>query len=143
MKIFIFQHLHQYLPMKEKNTNEDMKIIKVSCGEAHIIVLNNKKRSLQLGFSSNGQLGLGFCVDSFEVGTGLSKSRIFTPQKIKTFDNLAKIRDIRCGKTFNMFITTDGALYSCGVNDLIFNQVNQNLHQEIILKIKIFNVKIL
>ena len=107
------------VPMKENRiTNEDMKIIKVACGEAHNIVLNDKKEVYSWGFGSNGQLGLGFCEDSFEIGTGLSKSRIFTPQKIKTFDNLAKIRDIQCGKTFSMFISEDGALYSCGVNDL-------------------------
>ena len=110
------------IPIRENHkTKEDMKITKISCGEAHSIILNNKKEVYSWGFGSNGQLGLGFCEDSFELGTGLSKSRIFTPQKIKAFDNLEQkvlISDIQCGKTFSMFIDTKGGLYSCGVNDL-------------------------
>ena len=50
-----------------------MKIVRISCGEAHTIVLNNKNEVYSWGFGSNGQLGLGFCEDSFEIGKGLSK----------------------------------------------------------------------
>jgi alpha-tubulin suppressor-like RCC1 family protein len=102
------------VPMK----NNDMKIIKISCGEAHTIVLNNKKEVYSWGFGSNGQLGLGFCEDSFELGTGLSNSRIFTPKKIESFQKKILINDIQCGKTFSMFVDTNGKLYACGVNDL-------------------------
>ena len=106
------------IPMKYKKTNEDMKIIKIACGEAHTLALNDKREVYSWGFGSNGQLGLGFCEDSFEMGTGLSKSRVFTPKKIKTFENKSLISDIQCGKTFSMFISNIGELYSCGVNDL-------------------------
>jgi alpha-tubulin suppressor-like RCC1 family protein len=99
------------------NIGEQTKITNISCGEAHTIVLNSKKEVYSWGFGSNGQLGLGFCEDSFELGTGLSKSRIFTPKKIQTLQN-KKISDIQCGKTFSMFIDSSGGLYSCGVNDL-------------------------
>jgi len=102
---------------QDKDIQDSMRIIKISCGEAHTIVLNSKKEVYSWGFGSNGQLGLGFCEDSFEVGTGLSKSRIFTPKKITTFENV-KISDVQCGKTFSMFIDSNGGLYSCGVNDL-------------------------
>jgi len=106
------------IPMKpEINNQEQTKIIKISCGEAHTIAIDSKKEVYSWGFGSNGQLGLGFCEDSFEVGTGLTKSRIFTPQKIKTLQK-KKISDIQCGKTFSMFIDSNGGLYSCGVNDL-------------------------
>ena len=106
------------VPIKNENPNENMKIVRISCGEAHTIVLNNKNEVYSWGFGSNGQLGLGFCEDSFEIGKGLSKSRIFTPKKIKSFENKTLINDIQCGKTFSMFISTNGELYSCGVNDL-------------------------
>ena len=106
------------VPIKYKKTNGDMKIIKISCGEAHTIVLNDKREVYSWGFGSNGQLGLGFCEDSFEIGSGLSKSRIFTPQEIRTFENKTLITEIQCGKTFSMFISNIGELYSCGVNDL-------------------------
>ena len=76
------------------NIGEQTKITKISCGEAHTIVLNSKKEVYSWGFGSNGQLGLGFCEDSFEIGTGLSKSRIFTPKKIQTLQN-KKIISIR------------------------------------------------
>jgi alpha-tubulin suppressor-like RCC1 family protein len=102
---------------QDTNLEEPMKIIKIACGEAHSIVLNSKKEVYSWGFGSNGQLGLGFCEDSFELGTGLSKSRIFTPKKIQALHN-QKISDIQCGKTFSMFIDSNGGLYSCGVNDL-------------------------
>ena len=103
------------VPMNKSN---DMKIIKISCGEAHTIVLNDKNEVYSWGFGSNGQLGLGFCEDSFELGTGLSNSRIFTPKKIESFEKDVSIKDVQCGKTFSMFIDKFGALYSCGVNDL-------------------------
>ena len=99
------------------NIGEQTKITKISCGEAHTIVLNSKKEVYSWGFGSNGQLGLGFCEDSFELGTGLSKSRIFTPKKINALQN-KKISDIQCGKTFSMFLDSNGGLYACGVNDL-------------------------
>ena len=107
------------VPLKENNNfNKNMKIKKVSCGEAHTMALNDKNEVYSWGFGSNGQLGLGFCEDSFELGEGLSKSRVFTPQKIKTFENKTLINDIECGKTFSMFISSKGELFSCGVNDL-------------------------
>ena len=106
------------VPINNNNNIEDQtKITKISCGEAHTIVLNSKKEVYSWGFGSNGQLGLGFCEDSFEIGTGLSKSRIFTAKKIQSLQN-KKISDIQCGKTFSMFIDSNGGLYACGVNDL-------------------------
>ena len=106
------------IPLRQNMDKEEPMIItKIACGEAHTIVLNSKNEVYSWGFGSNGQLGLGFCEDSFEVGTGLSKSRILTPKKIQALQN-KKITDIQCGKTFSMFIDSDGGLYSCGINDL-------------------------
>ena len=86
------------VPLKENNNfNKNMKIIKVSCGEAHTMALNDKNEV---------------------YSWGLSKIRVFTPQKIKTFENKTLINDIECGKTFSMFISSKGELFSCGVNDL-------------------------
>ena len=79
-------------------------ITKISCGEAHSLALTNNNIVYSWGFGSNGQLGLGFCEDSFEPGTGLTKSRIFTPHLVKGLDE-EKIIDVKCGKTFSMFIS--------------------------------------
>ena len=111
---------------------EDIKIKKISCGEAHSLALTEKGKVYSWGFGSNGQLGLGFCEDSFEPGQGLLKSRIFEPQLINNFKdysktmtnvsnyncNNIKIKDIQCGKTFSLFINTTNNLYACGINDL-------------------------
>ena len=106
-----------------KNHKISENFIKIGCGEAHSIALNNKGKVYSWGFGSNGQLGLGFCEDSFEPGSGLFKSRRFTPEIINYLKD-EKIIDIKCGKTFTMFINDKNELYACGVNDL--NQLGLN-----------------
>ena len=130
---------------------EDIKIKKISCGEAHSLALTEKGKVYSWGFGSNGQLGLGFCEDSFEPGQGLLKSRIFEPQLINNFKdyskamtnvsnyncNNIKIKDIQCGKTFSLFINTTNNLYACGINDL-----NQLGFKDIEPKENLFNPEI-
>ena len=89
-------------------------ITKISCGEAHSIAMTNFGGLYSWGFGSNGQLGLGFCEDSFEPGKGLVKSRRMIPEKI----NITGIKDIQCGKTFTMLINKENKLLACGNNDL-------------------------
>ena len=91
-------------------------VIAISTGEAHSVALCDSGRVYAWGFGSNGQLGLGFCEDSFEPGTGLTKSRILLPQMVHTFTD--EVKDVQCGKTFTMMITKNNQLYGCGVNDL-------------------------
>ena len=99
--------------MKDKNIN----IIKISCGEAHSLALTNNGKVYSWGFGSNGQLGLGFCEDSFEPGEGLKNSMRYKPVKVEALDE-EKICNIKCGKTFSMFVDNKGELFACGVNDL-------------------------
>ena len=112
------------------NNNEDLEenddfIIKISSGEAHSIALSNKGNVYSWGFGSNGQLGLGFCEDTFEPGLGTQLSRKFTPQYIKNLEN-ENIIDINCGKTFSMFISDKKEIFACGVNDLNQLGINDN-----------------
>ena len=97
--------------------NRDINIIKISCGEAHSLALSNEGKVYSWGFGSNGQLGLGFCEDSFEPGEGLKNSMRYKPEKVESLAE-DKICDIRCGKTFSMFVDSKGELFACGVNDL-------------------------
>ena len=108
-------------------TKNNIEIVKISSGEAHSLALNNKGKAYSWGFGSNGQLGLGFCEDFFEPGEGFIKSRIFEPQLINNFkDNKPnnsnkkniEIKEIKCGKTFSMFINENSELFACGNNDL-------------------------
>ena len=112
--------------------DNNIKISQISCGEAHSLALNNKGNIYSWGFGSNGQLGLGFCEDCFEPGQGLVNSRIFEPKLIQIFRDYntknneissynyskIKINEIKCGKTFSMFISEDKSLFACGINDL-------------------------
>ena len=120
---------------KTKNDGEinEINIIKISCGEAHSIALSNDGKVYSWGFGSNGQLGLGFCEDSFEPGEGLKNSMRYTPQKIEEINDEI-ICKVKCGKTFSMFINNKGELFACGVNDL-----NQLGIQEIPSKDHLFN----
>ena len=91
-------------------------IKKIVSGEAHSIALTKEGKCYSWGFGSNGQLGLGFCEDSFEPGYGMSKSRVLEPKLIENFDNVI---DISSGKTFSMFINEKNELFACGINDLL------------------------
>jgi hypothetical protein len=81
----------------------NIKIKKISCGEAHSIALDNSGKVYGWGFTSNGQLGIGICEDSFEPGQGMMRCRINLPQVIEVEGN--KVIDVQCGKTFSTFIT--------------------------------------
>ena len=99
------------------NENYEENIIKISCGEAHSLALTDEGKVYSWGFGSNGQLGLGFCEDSFEPGEGLKNSMRYTPEKLEEIND-ENVVEIKCGKTFSMFINNRGDLYACGVNDL-------------------------
>ena len=127
-------HINKNLMTKSKNNineirknmeieeNDDF-IVKIACGEAHSIVVNDKGKVYCWGFGSNGQLGLGFCEDTFEPGYGTHSCRKFTPQYINHLEN-DNIIDIHCGKTFTMFINDKKEIFGTGVNDL--NQLGIN-----------------
>jgi alpha-tubulin suppressor-like RCC1 family protein len=82
---------------------QEVKVTKISCGEAHSLALSKEGIVFGWGFTSNGQLGLGFCEDSFEPGQGMQRCRIPEPVIIPNGGNT--IIDIQCGKTFSLFIT--------------------------------------
>ena len=107
-----------YNPMSIDSLN-NININKISSGEAHNLALSSDGKCYSWGFGSNGQLGLGFCEEFFEPGTGMIKSRKLIPVQITNFDGEnCLIKDICCGKTFSMFINDKDELFSCGVNDL-------------------------
>ena len=101
----------------------DLKVTKISSGEAHSVALTSLGDVFTWGLGVSGQLGLGFCTDSFEPGTGVSKSRRLTPERVilgndKKESNKPYIIDVICGKTSTFFIDKSGGLYACGSNDL-------------------------
>ena len=127
-KTFYFLSTPTQISIFSKSKKPEI-IQKISCGEAHSIALTNKGTVYSWGFGSNGQLGLGFCEDSFEPGTGLTKSRVFIPHLVKDLDD-ENIIDIKCGKTFSMFLNDKNELYACGVNDLNQLGVTESFSKE-------------
>lgn len=102
---------------------EQVSIVQVACGETHTIAMASDGKLFGWGMSMYGQLGLGFSADSFEPGIGMEKSKVHTPTEIVWKSSFANdkppvIKKIYCGSTFSLFITTDGELYGCGMNDL-------------------------
>ena len=91
---------------------------KVSCGEGHSIALDSNGNVYSWGYGSSGQLGLGFCEHTIVSDSVKEKgiTHIPTPTKLKIEATNEDIIDIKCGKTFSMFLTTNGELFACGVN---------------------------
>ena len=104
-----------YINKPKEIISLNSKIKKISSGEAHSLALTENGLVYSWGFCSSGQLGLGFCEDSFEPGTGMNNCRIFEPRLI---NSLPEIREIKAGGTYSMFISEKKEIYACGVNDL-------------------------
>lgn len=108
---------------------QDQAVVQVACGETHSLALCKNGSIFGWGMSLYGQLGLGFSSDSFEPGLGMEKSKVMEPRKIETLND-EKIQKIFCGATFSLFLTNNGELYGCGMNDLgqlgedIFNDLS-------------------
>lgn len=94
--------------------NNQLKVKKISCGEAHSLLLTSINQVFGWGFNSNGQLGLGFCADSFEMGMGMFNSRVFNPRRIP----IENVIDVEAGKTYSFFINSSYQLFGCGANDI-------------------------
>ena len=115
-------------PMLLQCFNEE--ITGVGCGEAHSIAVDKMGRVYSWGYGSSGQLGLGFCEDMFEPGISQQKTRIFIPNKIIKLEK-ENIIDVKCGKTFTMFLNEKREIFVCGVNDLNQLGINEPYHNKI------------
>ena len=101
--------------LKEKK----QKVVQVSCGEAHSVVLTDKGEVWGWGMSLYGQLGIGISGDSFEPGLGMTLSKKPEPTNITEFlPQDTVVSKIICGAAFTLFLTADNELYGCGINDL-------------------------
>ena len=94
-----------------------LKITQIAAGETHSICMAQDGDMYGWGLSMYGQLGLGFSSDSFEPGVGMEKSKVPEPTKVEALKE-EKVVKIYCGATFSLFLTAQGDLYGCGMNDL-------------------------
>ena len=112
-----FKETYNIHEPKEIDFFKEKKLISISCGEAHSAAVDIEGKTWTWGYGSNGQLGLGFCEDDFEPGISQQKTRIFLPHNLKVLEK-EKIEEVKCGKTFSMFLNEKREIYACGVNDL-------------------------
>ena len=116
-------------PVKIDNTYN---IVSLSMKELHSLGINKECKVFSWGSSPNGQLGLGSCVH-YNANSIINKSpltkasliaqtqihKVTKPSEIKTFENDIQIEQVECGGAFSMFITKEGVVYGCGLNDQI------------------------
>ena len=95
----------------------DQEVTQLACGETHSLCLCKDGRIFGWGTSMYGQLGLGFSADSFEPGVGMQRSKVPEPRLIEALQE-EQISKIFCGSTFSLFLTNNGELYGCGMNDV-------------------------
>ena len=94
--------------------NNNIKIKKICIGDFHSIALSDKGEVYSWGFGGEkGFLGI-FRRDPGAIGHGDWK-HYFTPKKIKYFnENNIVIKDISCGVSHSVAISTEGKLYNFG-----------------------------
>lgn len=95
---------------------KNLRIVDVSCGEAHTLVLDSSAEVYGWGFCNYGQLGLSKTSDCYEPGTGDYSSKVNEPEHVEALSRLG-IAKIVAGSTFSLFITGAGDVYGCGLND--------------------------
>ena len=104
-------------PIQVKGALRGQIVADIACGEVHSLALTKGGRVFGWGWGENGQLGLGFSSDSFEPGTGGSKSIVFAPHELRFLEGHF-IAKIYTGSTFSFFLTRRGELMGAGMNDM-------------------------
>ena len=79
------------------------KIVDISCGYDHTLALSESGKLYAWGYNNYGQLGLGDVIDIFEPMTIEMPGNIF-------------IKQISCGRAHSLLLSTDGHIYSFGLN---------------------------
>ena len=99
--------------IKRNESNEDcipkpipslQSITSVFCGENHLICLDMEGSVFTLGNNEHGKLGIGKIYSEFKYTD--------VPQKL----DLPPIKQVACGKEFNVCVSCDGNLYAFGDN---------------------------
>jgi alpha-tubulin suppressor-like RCC1 family protein len=83
----------------------------IAMGEEHILALDRNGRVWSWGNSKSGRLGHGKY--DYEYNTKREFKKIRTPMMIRDLENVVQIA---AGKDFSVALTSDGVVYSWGVN---------------------------
>uniref|UniRef100_A0A8C5LLN9 RCC1-like G exchanging factor-like protein n=1 Tax=Leptobrachium leishanense TaxID=445787 RepID=A0A8C5LLN9_9ANUR len=84
---------------------QNTRVLQVSCGRAHSLILTDNEGVLSMGNNSYGQ-----CARKIIEGEIYSESQLI--HRVKAFDS--KVEQIACGQDHSLFRTEKGEVYSCG-----------------------------
>ena len=98
---FLIQPGLVHLPL---NKPYDVKIQNVACGRAHSIVMTNEG-IFSFGNNSYGQCGRNIIENEEYFGN---------PAVIQKIQIETEINDVKCGQDHTCFLSSDGAVYTCG-----------------------------
>jgi alpha-tubulin suppressor-like RCC1 family protein len=99
------------IPRGENGLHKDVKIVKVSCGDCHTILLSVDGRIWTFGDNVNGQLGHG---DSGWVTNRYVPTEI--PRVEYEFPEDVRIIDANCGQCYTVLLSDDGIIWTFGIN---------------------------
>uniref|UniRef100_K3W6X4 RCC1-like domain-containing protein n=1 Tax=Globisporangium ultimum (strain ATCC 200006 / CBS 805.95 / DAOM BR144) TaxID=431595 RepID=K3W6X4_GLOUD len=132
-----FSDLHQSLPAKCPilQDGSEEKVVKISCGGAHMAALTDKGHVYMWGRCDNGQLGIGqaWLHDSDCEGLlGVSH-----PHRVEGFGD-EKVVQVACGAFHSAAVTEAGSVYIWGKEDYGMLGVGQTSDVQVPQKIELF-----
>lgn len=89
------------LPLASDST----RVLRIACGRSHSVVLTDKEGVFSFGNNSFGQCGRPVVPDESPESTA-------TPRRVQGIPG--QIVDVVCGQDHTLFLTAEGAVYSCG-----------------------------
>lgn len=103
---------YQPVPLPIRSLPEDVRIVRISCGDAHTAALSSDGRVFTWGGGGCGQLGQRY-------SDGLSKDEDGcpfqpVPKRVAAFDTVGPIAKIACGKAHTVCCSVAKNLYSFG-----------------------------
>ncbi|KAM4795095.1 RCC1-like G exchanging factor-like protein [Rhinophrynus dorsalis] len=84
---------------------QDTRVLQVSCGRAHSLILTDKEGVFSMGNNSYGQ-----CARKVIEGEIYSESQLI--HRVKQLDS--RVVQVACGQDHSLFRTEKGEVYSCG-----------------------------
>ncbi|CAN9501049.1 unnamed protein product [Ophioblennius macclurei] len=91
------------LPLKEPQAT---RVVQVSCGRSHSLVLTDREGVFSMGNNAYGQCGRPIVEDEVYSGSHI----------IHNLDGFGgnRIKQVACGQDHSLFLTDDGKVYACG-----------------------------
>ncbi|XP_050965366.1 RCC1-like G exchanging factor-like protein [Labeo rohita] len=84
---------------------QETRVLQVSCGRAHSLVLTDSEGVFSMGNNAYGQCGRKIVEDEVYSGSHVV-------HKIEGFDS--QVTQVACGQDHSLFLTDSGSVYACG-----------------------------